>query len=644
MSAEQQIVNKYAMIYSTIVPAHQDCIETRLSTSREDVGHIKSRLANKKMNSYITKTIANSDRGLLLLLILPWLLLINNDAWIFDYHVMIDPWFYFGFFIRFKQLLEAYGDTYYASRMGWILPGHIAFKIFPPLVAQYLLHVGFYYLAVVSIYLLLRRTVGYRSALLASVMMGCHSWFLVAIGSNYVDGAGIAYYSSAAFMLILAAQEARWRFFLFLGGVFYGLAIYSNFSWLFLAPSLIFYYLFVNFKHQKNFVIHSGVFFILGLIATTVSLGSIAFATNGKFLFFLPSLIYLLSAVSSYKSTWDWLPVSFWLMLMTITFVSGGVLTLLAWLKKIPPIQAIPFCFQIVLPLSALPFLLPELKNQPLMLQYYYYASYLIPFTFIALGGQLFQLEPILNHLKRYQFWLIVASTVLLTLIAYQSSLKPLVLQNQANLQNQASLITLFFIALWLILMGSALLIRNRAKKTLSYALLILLVSFNMTNFVSIVCTTASITPLPYLIGKPLDPVLNEINFLHRRDAFLLNVDTQRYLETVDPKAQLMFWYDANEQWIYYSINQASLATTLSGEFPRIRVKPNVSGEVDEVVAKLERFPNIVILSQKSSILEQAQRSLKEVGFNANLIKVHDMKRGELSFRMTFIKAYKQNT
>lgn len=603
------------------------------------------------MKSYIAKTIANSDKGLLLLLVLPWLLLINNDAWIFDYHVMIDPWFYFGFFLRFKQLLEIYGDTYYASRMAWILPGHIVFEIFPPLVAQYLLHVGFYYLAVISIYLLLRRTVGYRSALLSSVMMGCYSWFLIAIGSNYVDGAGIAYYSSATFMLILATQEARWRVFLFLGGVFYGLALYSNLSWFLLAPPLTFYYFLVNHKHRKNSLISSSIFFILGLISITLCLCVVNFAAGGNFLFFLPSLKFLFWAASlkesPYKISWDmWLPGAFWLIFATTTFVSGTVLMLLSCLKKMPPIHSVTLGFQVAFLISALPFIISEIKNQP-FLQFYYYASYLIPSTFIAIGAQLSQFESILNNLKQHQFWLIIASTISLTLVAYQSSIQPLLLQNQALL------VMLFLLTLWLILIGSTFLIYAQVKRIASYALLTLILSFNIINFVSIARAAVVVPPISSTLGYSststltnstlMNPTLNKVHFSQRHAAFLLTVDAQKYLEIVDPKVQLMFWYDINEQWIYRSITHSCLCIQFSEEFPHIEKEGDVA-EKSNIIDKLKTRPNVVILSQRADALEQAKRSLNKLGFDAKLIRIYDVKQEDLSFRMTFIKIRNQNT
>ena len=610
----------------------------------------KSKFAGESqdMNKRIAARLKGLDKGLLVLLILPWLLLLNNDIWLFDFNLLIDAWLYLGLFLRLPQLLQVYGDTYYVGRLAWILPGHFAFEVFPPLVAQYILHIGFYYLAVLSIYFLLRRTVGYRSALLASVMMGCHAWFLIAIGSNYVNGAGIAYCSATLLMLTLAVQKTRWKIFLFMSGVFYGLAIYSNFAWLFLAPALVLYYIFINYRHQKHPLIRSGILFLAGLIVITLILGMVSFFANGRFFFFLPSLgmvLYATSQQNPWKLSWNiWLPSAFWLTLLAITFVSGIALNLIGHIKKLSSTRSLPIGFHSCLLLASLPFVISEARNQP-MLQVYFYAGYLIPLTFIAIGAQFSQLELVLDRLKEYQFICIIAATILLTLLAYRLPIDSLIFQNSAGL------LTLFFCALWLVWAGTALFARQQAGRLLSSALLLILLTFNVVNVASIAFSMGSLktlaTALGYTASNPEIPsnILSKVNYSQRRDAFLLVVQAQRYLQVVDPSLQSMFWYDLEELLVYRSIASASLWNHLSESFPLMGAKKNSTQEETIAIKKtLEKNSNFVILSQKPDALEQAKRSLIKLGFDANLVAIQDIRQGDLSFRMTFIKVYKQYT
>ena len=611
----------------------------------------KSKFAGESqdMNKHIAASLKGLDKGLLVLLVLPWLLLINNEIWLFDFHILIDPWIYLGLFLRFQQLSQVYGDTYYVGRLAWILPGHFAFEVFPPLVAQYILHIGFYYLAVLSIYFLLRRTVGYRSALLASVMMGCHAWFLIAIGSNYVNGAGIAYCSITLLMLTLAAQRNSWKILLLISGIFYGLAIYSQFAWILLAPALVFYYIFINHGHQKHPLIRSGISFFAGLVAITLILSMVNFFATGRFFFFLPSLGMVSHVTSHQQNPWKlswniWLPSAFWLTLLATTFFSGIALNLISHIKKLSSTRSLPIGFHSCLLLASLPFVILEARNQP-VLQVYFYAGYLIPLTFIAIGAQFSQLELVLDHLKEYQFVCIIAGTILLTLLAYRVPIDLLIFQNSAIL------LTLFFCVLWLVWAGAALFVRQQAGRLLSSALLIILLTFNVVNVASIAFSMGSLKTLAIALGytasNPEIPsnILSKVNYSQRRDAFLLVVQAQRYLQVVDPSLQSMFWYDLEELLIYRSIASASLWNHLSESFPLTGVKKNsTQKKMIEIKKTLERNSKLVILSQKPAALEQAKRSLNELGFDADLVSTHDVKQGELAFKMTFIKVYKHST
>ncbi len=600
------------------------------------------------MYKRIATALATVDKNLLLLLFLPWLLALNNDVWLFDLHGQIDPWFYLGFFLRLEQFLP--GHTYYfGTRLAQIIPGYLAFKFFPPLIAQYLLHISFYYLAVISIYLLLKRTVGSRSALLASVMMGSYGWFLTAIGSNYVDGFGIAYYCAAIYLLVLAAQEKQWKIFLVLSGVFYGLAIHCNLFWIALAPPLVLYYLLANFKYRRNSVIYSGLLSLTGVLIATLALGIISILFNGKFLFFLPSVnaaLYFLPIKNPWKIGWElWLSNGFWVIFPLITLISGTVLFTLSQFKKIPRIQPINLSLQICFLLSVLIFLGFELRGKPI-LQFYFYTTYLLPSTFIAIGAQLSQLETVLNRLKPYQFSLIISGIILWALILYRSPTEPPVLYNQAIS------IALFLGALWLVLGVASVLMRHPTQKILSSALATLLLSFGVMNLTSVLMNTSPHLISTHLVGVsipapgPTFILTNPVNRSQRRDAFSLTVRTQQYLASVDPKAQLLPWYNIDELLVYRSIACSALRWIPQTEnFPSTALKPNPTPEeVEQVKTLFQQNPNVVIMSQKNEALELAEQSLKQLGFDAQFIFAHEIKQGELSVKMTFIKVNSINT
>src|SRR5262249_16712679 len=107
----------------------------------------------------------------------------------------LDPWIYTGFFLSLPDFLIRWGGTYYSTRISWLMPGYAAHRAFPdsPLVANYLLHFGFFYLLCVSIYALIAAGLSRRAALLSTLLIAWSPVPLAALSWDYPDGAGLAY-------------------------------------------------------------------------------------------------------------------------------------------------------------------------------------------------------------------------------------------------------------------------------------------------------------------------------------------------------------------------------------------------------------------------------------------------------------------
>jgi len=332
---------------------------------------------------------------ILLLFLLPILLLLINQAWIFSYNGTIDPWVYFGYFIRLKQYLIAFPDAYYGSRLSWILPGHLAYSFFPPLVANYILHLGFYYLATLSLYFILKPSVGRRVAFLTSASMGCYSFFMLAIGWDYVDGAGITYFLLTVLMLSWAARKKSWTTWMFLSGIFFGALIYTNLVWLAFAPSLITYYLLTHRPHRTRRTFISVAASVVGFLTITLFLCSVNYAIVGKFFFFMPSVNYALSSGGQPNplkiDLHEWLPRANWLFLPLIVLL-GSTLTLALskFRKSFGHLDAVPFQALFIVGFLGMIFLEAKVTY---VLQFTYYVSYLIPSMFLVIGASLKPLQ-----------------------------------------------------------------------------------------------------------------------------------------------------------------------------------------------------------------------------------------------------------
>ncbi len=147
------------------------------------------------------------DSYVYLILILPILVLARNTSYIYTSAGSIDPWVYYGFMKHlgaFKGSL--FPGTYYGSRLSWILPGALIHAALPPVPATYVLHLGVFFTAVFSLYWLLKEAFDRRIAILSAICLALYPYFWGAIGWDYVDGAGIAYYLLTMALVFAAAK------------------------------------------------------------------------------------------------------------------------------------------------------------------------------------------------------------------------------------------------------------------------------------------------------------------------------------------------------------------------------------------------------------------------------------------------------
>ena len=360
------------------------------------------------------KWLLKENWEILLLFLLPILLMLINQVWMFS-NIYVDPWFYFGYFIRLKEYLIAFPGSYPGTRLSWILPGYLLHSLFPPLIAHYILHLGFYYLAIFSLYLVLKPHIGKRGAFLASAAMGCYSFFLMAVGWDYVDGAGIAYFLVTVLMLSWAARKENQTIWMALSGVCFGALIYTNLTWMAFSIPLITYYVLTNYPHRIKKTFISIAAFIVGFLAITILLGVVNYAIVGDFLFFMHSANVVLSSLGKLnpwinplhqwgRATWLALPLivlAVSLAMLSLSKFSKFFEEAVLPLQKTFVITCLVMIFLQVIGIS--------------VLQVPFYSSYLIPSMFLAIG------EPLksLTMLSKYRF----ASVATFSLILIVSSL-----------------------------------------------------------------------------------------------------------------------------------------------------------------------------------------------------------------------------
>jgi hypothetical protein len=333
-----------------------------------------------------------TDPYVWVLALVPCYLLLASSNWIFSKPLSIDPWVYHGYFRNLQEYKAVFfHDTYYGSRLSWILPGYLAYKFLPPLAANYLLHLGLWYAAVFALYYTLKTTASRQVGLLAAVFLGSYYYFLVSVGSDYVDGPANVYFLVCLGFLTAAARGERNRITLILAGVALAAAVYANLFAILFAPVVLLYFALLSWR-SRGLALRGGLtclsWLLLGSAALTALLGCANYLIEGSFQFYQPSIDFVRATIGK-PNPWK-LPLAQWIpqtwRLAPPAAVAAAALLALANRRfrgsLAGPAAASAFLLAFVL------MILCEWMGLP-VLQYSYYASYLIPTMLLAIGALL---------------------------------------------------------------------------------------------------------------------------------------------------------------------------------------------------------------------------------------------------------------
>jgi hypothetical protein len=327
-----------------------------------------------------------------ILLLLPCALLWLNPNWIYTPMGTIDPWLYHGLFRENAYLQLHFPGTYYATRLPWILPGLLAYSTLPVMVANYALHLCFYYLTLFSLYFTIQYLTDVRTALLTTVLFGLNCHFLTQTGWDYVTCPILAYLSLTFALETKAFLSRRPWPWLCGAGAAFTCVLYCHLYPLVLGPVAFLYYVLASRKLNRASIPRSILQFLgcclLGGVIITVCLGAMNRLRGADFWFYAPSLkaFFLVTKQTHWKAPdYSWIFIADWLVLPAATAIASGVLLLRNLLspdKGAPPLTLL---LQSVFVVMAIAILLAELSGQ-YFLQYTYYSCYLLPFTLMTLA------------------------------------------------------------------------------------------------------------------------------------------------------------------------------------------------------------------------------------------------------------------
>src|SRR5215471_10630916 len=112
------------------VPASRRFLAGRIKIFRSLIAHSPATFFQSEFGNCILLTV--------ILLVMS----IINTSWLYGRIGLLDTWVYVGYFFHYSD--PTFGNWYYkVARLSWIIPGSIAYHIFQPSVANYLLHIGY---------------------------------------------------------------------------------------------------------------------------------------------------------------------------------------------------------------------------------------------------------------------------------------------------------------------------------------------------------------------------------------------------------------------------------------------------------------------------------------------------------------------
>jgi hypothetical protein len=266
--------------------------------------------------------------ALLVLMLVPLVQVATLPSWSFSCDGYIDPWMNLGYFLHLKEFIVAFDGIYQTTRLAWILPGYVAHSLFSPLMANAVLRLYICWMAVISVFLSVRRTYGVRCALICGLLLYSYPDFLFEAGWDYVYGAAIAYtllsieeLTAAAAALTSPKGSARLRA-AFAGMAFAG-AVHSQIFVLIFVPVLVLLTAARTGKKGLSLALPVGI----GFIFITVCLGAINVSLGGHFLFFLPSFSTAVRLGTGpnpwYIDPSKWVNAAWWLVIPTSVCISS---------------------------------------------------------------------------------------------------------------------------------------------------------------------------------------------------------------------------------------------------------------------------------------------------------------------------------
>jgi hypothetical protein len=229
---------------------------------------------------------------LLVLATLPLVLLSFNDTWIWDSPSYSDTNIYVGFFRHYLEFRHPFIDNYKSSRLPFVLPGVLLYRLLPPPLAHHVLFLAFLTGGALSLFLVARRRFGAPAAFAAAAALSVFTYSHTA--PSYHNQAATAYFLSSIALVHMPGRLPVHRRAMLAGAVF-AFAFNTDSIVLGLAPAFAVQ---LGTARPSESEAHASMSSLqrlgiraaaalLGVLSSMAALGAVNAVLGGPFLFFM---------------------------------------------------------------------------------------------------------------------------------------------------------------------------------------------------------------------------------------------------------------------------------------------------------------------------------------------------------------------
>ncbi len=498
---------------------------------------IKERLPDLTEQNEVEKSGLSAWYPILGLSIIPIIIALVNQEWMFTRAGEVDPWNYISlgyYYFKDPSLL----NSYKISRLPWVLIEYLFRNVFTPTAAPILLTVSFAVLGSIGFYLLVSRFFGKTTGFISAALLGSYSYYLINRAPDYHNTAGSLFLIWSLYLLTRAIQAEKNQSWLFLAfGAVIGLAVHSEFFVLGCVPAIAVQFLMSYWCLKKRFILKAVLFSLLGFLFITGLLGLAALLSGRTFFFFINQLrqvtnyseLYGANFYSGLNKSWPlgakhlawpvaiFLSAAGWLVINARKILlSHSPISRRSWFQLSINLQMI---------LLGIIWLAGEISQREFLLRYYMVHPVYI-YTFLALAGFLAMEKPLKIN------FVILGSVVVIVCGSLAFSDKIFSVISLRFLPRWPILQPLLFYGLILTFLT---LVKRRELAILS---IVLLMSLGNVMGMPAITTPGSLSSAQLSLDN------NQCHI--RKDGYLSVIDTFQHLWGLDWD-RTHLWWDANE-------------------------------------------------------------------------------------------------